>query len=177
MDLKTGTNKAIVVDKEHRKIKVYSNFGQKLEKEFDIWLWYGADSLDKTEEADGKTPEGVYYVAAKNASSMFGVDPKWKSLGSLMVSYPNEQDALEWYTKWLINKEQYNTIVKQIENHDIPDQKTALWSYIMLHGWWTYVMFDGQKMPDRSYGCITLNNDDQKWLYNFMDEKSTIVIF
>jgi murein L,D-transpeptidase YafK len=32
--------------------------------------------LDKTEEADGKTPEGVYYVAAKNASSMFGVDPK-----------------------------------------------------------------------------------------------------
>lgn len=179
VDLKTATNKAIVVDKQHRKIKIYSNFGQKLEREFEIGLWYGVDSLDKTEQADGKTPEWIYYIAAKNANSLFGVDPtaKWKHLGSLMLSYPNEQDALEWYSAGSITKEQYDNILTQIWNKSIPDQTTALGNYIMIHGGGTYTMLGDQKVPDRSHGCITLNDKDQKWLYNFIDEKSTIIVF
>ncbi len=73
----------IVVAKSERKLLVYAN-GQLLKK-YKIAL--GKNPIGaKQYEGDNKTPEGVYYINAKTATSKFH-----KNLG---ISYPNDTNLI-----------------------------------------------------------------------------------
>ena len=72
---------SLVVYKSKRELKVYSN--GLLIKAYKISLGKNAIG-DKEFEGDKKTPEGVYFINAKNPNSGY-----YKNLG---ISYPNNQD-------------------------------------------------------------------------------------
>jgi hypothetical protein len=67
---KPTTEKVIIVDKEARKMVVYDQFGKRQVKEFNIALSLRGEG-DKKHEGDGNTPEGMYYICAKNPISSF----------------------------------------------------------------------------------------------------------
>ncbi|MEI7596148.1 MAG: L,D-transpeptidase family protein [Bacteroidota bacterium] len=72
---------SIVICKSKRELLAYSN--GRLIKTYKVSL--GKNSIgDKEFEGDKKTPEGIYYINAKNPNSGY-----YKNLG---ISYPNEQD-------------------------------------------------------------------------------------
>ena len=71
----------IVVEKKKRKLELYRE--QTLIASYDVAL--GANPTGhKQREGDGKTPEGVYKINARNPDSAFHL--------SLHISYPNEAD-------------------------------------------------------------------------------------
>ena len=72
----------IEVNKSTREMKIYS--GNRVWKTMRIGL--GRNPIGhKTQEGDGKTPEGVYYIDRKNPQSAYHL--------SLGISYPNKQDV------------------------------------------------------------------------------------
>ena len=71
----------LVVDKQARRLTAYA--GGEAVREYRIALGWAPEG-HKQMEGDGKTPEGAYFVDAKNPNSRY-----YKNLG---VSYPNEQD-------------------------------------------------------------------------------------
>lgn len=71
----------IKVDKSERKLFVYSD--GRLMKVYKISLGKNPNGA-KQHQGDNKTPEGVYYINAKNANSV-----AYKNLG---ISYPNNKD-------------------------------------------------------------------------------------
>ena len=71
----------LVVEKQARLLTAYAE-GQAV-REYRIALGFTPEG-HKEVEGDGKTPEGVYFVDAKNPNSRY-----YKNLG---VSYPNEAD-------------------------------------------------------------------------------------
>jgi len=82
---------AIEVYKSKRKMLLYSK--NEVIQEYSISLGFQPIGK-KMKEGDGKTPEGVYKIDAKNAHSSC-----YKNLG---VSYPNASDRANGYTGGLI---------------------------------------------------------------------------
>jgi murein L,D-transpeptidase YafK len=165
---KPTTEKVIIVDKSARKMIVYDQFWKHQVKELKIALsprWEG----DKTISGDWNTPEGKYYICLKNPASSFWRNPKtgWK-LGSLMVSYPNTQDAIEGLIAGDINGNEYTWIKSAIRSKQTPNQNTKLWNYIMIHGWGS--------QSDWTIWCMALNNEDMLWLYGFMNTGADLFI-
>ncbi len=161
------TSKYIKIDKKKRKMYVYENWEEI--KELNIWLWYGNDTKDKIIEWDGNTPEWKYYMCNKNPASNYGENPKtWWRIWSLMVSYPNTQDAFEWLISWDIKISEYNRIKSSDAAKSVPSQDTKLWNYIMIHGWGA---------SDWTGGCIAIENEDMMRLYNFLSTWADIIIY
>ena len=73
---------AIVVQKADRKMYLMHN--TKVLKTYDVALGFMPEG-PKQFEADGKTPEGAYFISHRN--------PKSRYYLSLGISYPNEQDV------------------------------------------------------------------------------------
>ena len=79
--LRNGTADRILIEKEARRLTLFAG-GESL-KSYRIAL--GGDPLGpKVRQGDGKTPEGVYFIEAKNPDSRFHL--------ALRISYPNERD-------------------------------------------------------------------------------------
>ncbi|WP_397545200.1 murein L,D-transpeptidase family protein [Roseovarius carneus] len=74
----------IVVNKGAR--KMYLLHHDKVLKDYDIELGFTALG-HKTQEGDGKTPEGTYFIDRRNPNSSFHL--------SLGISYPNEADVAQ----------------------------------------------------------------------------------
>jgi murein L,D-transpeptidase YafK len=74
----------VVVEKETRRMWLLHH-GEVLE-EYDIHLGF-APVGHKTEEGDGKTPEGTYIIDRRNPNSRFHL--------SLGISYPNAEDIAQ----------------------------------------------------------------------------------
>lgn len=71
----------IVVEKTERTLRLYRD--SRPIARFDMEL--GSDpSGHKSREGDGKTPEGLYWISARNPKSAFHL--------SLLISYPNKED-------------------------------------------------------------------------------------
>lgn len=94
-------NPRIMVHKAARKLELYS--GDALRRTYRIGLGF-SPVADKRQAGDGATPEGDFYVFIKNNRSAY-----YLSLG---VSYPNVEDAERGLRDGLINRLQYNSIVR-----------------------------------------------------------------
>ncbi|HEY5994580.1 MAG TPA: L,D-transpeptidase family protein [Gallionellaceae bacterium] len=114
----------------------------------------------KLEQGDGKTPEGVYYIAHKNPNSSFHL--------SLGVSYPNVDDAQAGLRAKLISKKEYAAIVQAIRQHRMPPQNTRMGGAIYIHG--------GGSQSDWTWGCIALNNEDIDFLYQHVKAGDKVTI-
>ena len=71
----------IVVDKSQRKLFLFNN--DKIIRKFKVSLGFNPKA-HKSEQGDGRTPEGLYFIDRKNYNSKYFL--------SLGISYPNTQD-------------------------------------------------------------------------------------
>src|SRR5215467_9443972 len=150
-------NPHIVVYKSQRKLEFYSD--KTLLKTYRIGLGF-SPVADKVREGDGATPEGEFYVFVKNNKSAY-----YLSLG---VSYPNIEDAERGLRSGLITKAQHDAIVEAIRNKTAPPQYTKLGGLIYIHG-------HGAK-SDWTWGCVALENDDIKELYEAVSVGTPVTI-
>lgn len=94
----------------------------------------------KRREGDGRTPEGDYSVAWRNAGGSMGLD------------YPGERDALEGLKEGAIRMEEYARIAVAHRRGLPPPQNTALGGNIYIHG-----RADAERLTE---GCIALTDTD-----------------
>lgn len=72
----------VLVKKEDRKL--FLLHGQQVVRAYDVDLGFNPEG-HKTQQGDGKTPEGTYYIDRRNEQSQF-----YRSIG---ISYPNPADV------------------------------------------------------------------------------------
>ena len=147
----------IVVYKKDRKLELYSD--QKLLRTYRVGLGF-SPVADKKREGDGATPEGDFYIFVKNNKSAY-----YLSLG---ISYPNAEDAERGLRDGLITKAQRDAIVEAIAKKVAPPQYTKLGGLIYIHG-------HGAK-SDWTWGCVALENDDIKELYDAVSVGTPVTI-
>lgn len=147
----------IAIFKSQRRLELFAN--GRLVRSYRVGL--GFDPVeDKQIEGDGRTPEGNFYVFVKNPKSAY-----YLSLG---VSYPSLEDADRGLRQQLISKLQYDQIVKATGEGKMPPQNTALGGLIYIHG-------NGAK-SDWTLGCIALDNQDMKELYEAVEVGTKVTI-
>ena len=145
------------IHKAARKLELYS--GEALLRTYRIGLGF-SPVADKKQEGDGATPEGDFYVFVKNNRSAY-----YLSLG---VSYPNVEDAERGLRDGLINRSQYNAIVRATKNKTAPPQYTRLGGLIYIHG-------HGAR-SDWTWGCVALENEDIKELFDAVGVGTQVTI-
>jgi murein L,D-transpeptidase YafK len=139
----------IVITKNTRRLAVYS--GDKMIRTYKIALGREPKG-DKINKGDGRTPEGEFYVCARNPSSKF-------TLG-LGLSYPDKRAATRGLADTIISREQHDNIVRAINEQERPPWDTALGGEIFIHG--------GGAKVDWTMGCIALENEDIRELFDII---------
>lgn len=100
---------------------------------------------------DWRTPEGVFYVAAKNARSRY--------YKALVLNYPTADHALRGLQEGRISPAEYRAIVEAEAAFRMPPMNTALGGWIEIHGQGT-----GQQV-NWTQGCVALRNEDMDALW------------
>lgn len=140
----------IIVYKLDRKLELY-RCGELVKIYSPIGL--GPNPIDaKQRVGDGCTPEGVFYVCAKNPQSVF--------YRSLLISYPNEEAAKKGLEAKLISEAKYNAIMKALRRKGIPPQYTALGGEICIHG--------GPTEYDWTLGCVAVGDSAAAELFSLV---------
>jgi murein L,D-transpeptidase YafK len=148
----------IEIHKKARRLDVIN--GSEVFRSFPVALGFSPDD-DKEVEGDGKTPEGMFYVFAKNAQSKFHL--------SLGISYPSIEDAKRGLSKNLISSEEASEISKAVDEKQMPPQKTALGGEIYIHG--------GGIESDWTKGCVALSNKEMTELFDLIPKGAEVRIF
>lgn len=151
------TDPHIVVFKSKRQLELYSDGS--LVRTYRVGL--GLNPVDdKQREGDRATPEGEFYIFTKNPKSAY-----YLSLG---ISYPNIEDAERGLRTGLINRAQHDQILSAIKRKAGPPQYTALGGLIYIHG--------NGAGSDWTWGCVALENEDIKELYDSVDKGTPVTI-
>lgn len=103
-------------------------------------------------EADHwRTPEGLYYVVARNDQSRF--------YKALVLNYPSAEDARKGLSEGLISEHQYYAILEADQRKVTPPMDTPLGGWIEIHG-------EGSGWRTTwTRGCVAITNDsiDELW--------------
>lgn len=148
---------SIRVFKAERRLEVYR--GEERLHVFKIGL--GNRPIgDKQREGDGRTPEGTFYICAKNPKSRF-----YLSLG---ISYPGVEDAERGLRAGQIDQATHDRIVAAQKAKRTPPWDTPLGGEIFIHG--------HGAASDWTLGCIALENADMKVLFGLIEPGTAISI-
>lgn len=140
-------NPKILVKKKQRQLILFAD--GKVMRTYHIGLGL-SPAGDKVRQGDRRTPEGDFYIFTKNNKSAF-----YLSLG---VSYPNEAHAARGLRDGLINRAQYDSIIRALRAGKTPPQNTALGGDIYIHG--------NGASSDWTWGCVALENPDVRELFD-----------
>ncbi|GAC1405377.1 MAG: hypothetical protein NVSMB56_19730 [Pyrinomonadaceae bacterium] len=147
----------IVISKSRRQLTLYSK--DEILRTYPVALGFNPRD-DKQREGDKATPEGEFYVGARNPNSKF-----YLSLG---LNYPNAEHAKRGLRNGLINKFQYEQIIRALQNKIMPPQNTALGGDIYIHG--------GGTTKDWTWGCVALDSDDIRELFAAIPLGTPVII-
>lgn len=137
----------IVVRKAERRLEAALEDGETVT--FPVAVGSEADG-PKMREGDRRTPEGDYFVFARNPESKFHL--------SLALSYPNAADARRGARAGIISQADAEDIARLAAAGERPPQKTALGGEIYIHG-------GGSGRDEGTQGCIGLDDEDIEWLF------------
>lgn len=157
LDLRELKNPQILIRKKDRKLFLFD--GEKLIKIYKIALGFEPEG-DKQREGDGKTPNGEFYVAVKNAKSKYFL--------SLGLNYPAITHAADGLAAGLISHTEYEEILTAQREHRLPNQKTRLGGEIYIHG--------GGRLWDWTEGCVALENKDVKEIFAAVQTGTKVLI-
>ena len=147
----------IVVKKSERRLLLFD--GDKPLRTYRVGLGY-TPTGDKLRQGDGRTPEGRFYICVKNAASKF-----YLSLG---LSYPDKEHAARGLRDGLINRAQHDEIISALARNQRPPWDTRLGGEIFIHG--------NGSASDWTWGCVALDNQDMKELFEAMPKGAAVVI-
>lgn len=119
----------------------------------------------KTANGDGRTPEGNYVICFRNPNSKF--------YKSLVVNYPNEQDADEALDDGAISQKEHDNIVSAADSGLRPPWNTALGGEIAICGYGTE---DAGKTGDWTSGNVAVSNTDMDYLWQYVQMDTPVVI-
>lgn len=109
-----------------------------------------------------RTPEGTFYVVAKNPASQF--------TKALVLNYPTASDAKRGLRQGLISEAEHRAIVSAQAEHAVPPMNTALGGWIEIHG-------DGTgRGQDWTQGCVAIHNDDMRLLWRWAQVGTPVVV-
>ena len=148
----------VVVHKSKRNVALCSA-GGKLEKNLRSGLGF-APSGTKEKEGDGKTPEGIFYVANLLPDSSYH--------RAFLFSYPTKADAARGVASGLITPAEHDQITQAQNACQAPPQETGLGGDIEIHG-------DGSS-KDWTVGCVALENDDVDRLWGELHLGTSLVV-
>ena len=97
----------------------------------------------KGREGDGRTPEGEFFIFARN--------PESKYHRSLAISYPDPSAVERAYREGAIDDGEYREARDAIARGEVPRQNTAMGGEIYIHG--------GGIDGDWTQGCIAIADD------------------
>jgi len=136
---------SILIEKSKRELLLLK--GGEIVKTYSISL--GSSPVGpKEREGDRKTPEGSYWICAKNSKSNFHK--------SLEISYPSVEDAERGLRAQRINSSIFRKITQAAHSHKEPPQYTVLGGEIYIHGGGS-LRSTGR---DWTWGCIALDDAD-----------------
>lgn len=150
-------NPKIRVLKAQRLLYLYDN--NRLLRIYPIALGFEATG-DKIKRGDGRTPEGSYFIVAKN--------PKSKFYLSLAINYPNLGDAQLALAEGRIERADFEAIKAAEIKKALPPWHTVLGGEIFIHG-------NGARY-DWTDGCIALENFQMKELYQAIPKGTPVEI-
>ena len=151
------SNPAIIVIKKNRVLELYSE--GRLIKRYRVGL--GLSPLeDKVRAGDRRTPEGEYYICAKNPRSQFYL--------SLQLSYPNQRHSARGLRDGLITRSQYNQMIHALDRRRVPPQNTKLGGEFFIHG--------SGSQNDWTWGCVALDDVDMRELYDAIPVGTPVTI-
>ena len=151
------TKPKIVVKKGRRELLLFS--GDKLLRTYHVGLGLSPVG-DKVRAGDRRTPEGDFYIFTKNDKSAFFL--------SLGLSYPNASHAERGLRDGLINRAQYEAIMKALKAGRTPPQNTRLGGDIYIHG--------HGASSDWTWGCVALVNEDIRELFDAVNVGTPVTI-
>jgi murein L,D-transpeptidase YafK len=99
--------------------------GARLVSSFEVGLGFTPEG-DKEREGDGRTPEGVFYVARRIPASSF--------YRAFLISYPDAADAERGLRLGLIGRGERDRILAAQKACELPPQHTRLGGMIEVHG-------------------------------------------
>jgi murein L,D-transpeptidase YafK len=147
----------IVVKKARRELLLYSH--DKLVRTYHVGLGLSPVG-DKVRAGDRRTPEGNFYIFTKNDKSAF-----YLSLG---LGYPNVPHAERGLRDGLINRSQYEAIMRALKAGKAPPQNTRLGGDIYIHG--------NGAGRDWTWGCVALENEDIRELFDAVSVGTPVTI-
>ena len=150
-------NPRMVVRKSERTVELFD--GDESVRQYKMALGF-APIGDKETEGDGCTPEGEFFIFAKNPKSKFHL--------SLGLSYPGCGDAERGLKDGLISQEEHDEILAAIAEKRMPLQKTKLGGEIYIHG--------GGTASDWTEGCVALENDEIAELFEIIPVGTEVTI-
>jgi hypothetical protein len=148
----------VVVHKSKRNVAL-CGAGGKLEKNFRSGLGF-APAGTKEKQGDGKTPEGVFYVASLVPDSSYH--------RAFLFSYPTKDDAARGVAVGLITAAEHDQIVQAQDACQAPPQSTNLGGAIEIHG--------SGSSKDWTVGCVALENADVDRLWSELGVGDSIVV-
>ena len=151
------TKPKLVVKKGRRELLLYSS--DKLVRTYHVGLGLSPRG-DKVRAGDRRTPEGDFYIFTKNDKSAF-----YLSLG---LSYPNAPHTERGLRDGLINRSQYETIMRALKARKAPPQNTRLGGDIYIHG--------HGSSSDWTWGCVALENEDIRELFDAVNVGTPVTI-
>lgn len=150
-------NPHLVVKKSERRLLLFD--GDKALRTYRVGLGF-APTGDKVRQGDGRTPEGSFYVCVKNAASQY-----YLSLG---LSYPGKAHAARGLRDGLITQAQHDGIISALNRRQRPLWDTRLGGEIFIHG--------NGSSSDWTWGCVALDNEDMKELFDAIPKGAAVVI-
>ncbi len=120
---------------------------------------------------DGKTPEGLYYIAAHHPESRFHK--------ALKVSYPNAADAERGLRQRLITPAQAESIRNAHASRKLPPQNTRLGRYIEIHGGYRLAKTGPGERPwiyAWTDGCIAVTDEMINEIYDWTPAGAPVLI-
>jgi hypothetical protein len=129
----------------------------------------------KRQKGDNRTPEGRYRIIQKAEGPFPGaygpfLGPRW-----LRLDYPNEDDAATGLRQGLITPAEAEAIRTAIRGGRQPPGDTRLGGGIGIHGW--FGRWPGDDRQNLTWGCISVQNDDLKDLYERVAVGTVVVIY
>lgn len=159
------SNVWIRVSKTHKSVYVYR--GTQLVKKVPADFGYNAFA-DKERRGsninpdDWRTPEGVFFVANKNARSTF--------YKAFVLNYPTAEDAERGRQEGIITEAEYAAIVKAEQDFAMPPMHTALGGWIEIHGNGTGVS------SNWTQGCVAIRNVHIDEIWDIVDVGTPVLI-
>jgi hypothetical protein len=120
----------------------------------------GSPVLDKEQEGDQKTPEGVFYIPRLIPNSQY--------YKAFLISYPDNADAARGLQAGLITQSEHDAIIAAQAARREPPQQTNLGGLIEIHG--------RGSSSDWTWGCIAIEDTAIDALWPNLGVGDTVVI-